>query len=488
MNFIIYFVLPTAFPFLANGDKTPIIDMIPGIAHLKAATQILYNDKNGADQTFYNVNNDGLFTSQGRSIAQLFKGNVSEAVKIQSKFVSNLEPIVDGTPIIGHVKGVVHHILGDHEQGWNVIKSATSSTGAVIGGVFGGPAGAVAGHLLTDAAITGVESAINKDFKPHGIIDYVSKINKKKPDEHVETVAGLAFDVLGTKISKATKSKITSKLNEHQITVPDVSIVLAEVDITKHNIKPKNNIYRKRLFDVNRNKYDIKLYQSFIRRNKFTPAETEIINKFKTNGEFLHYCESSYFKLLDLDTLIDKLEYLDSETASLISRNDFKTVNTMVHKDTCTTCSLAAILDTDVTGVNSIYIRLYNQRDALAELSISDSIMAVKKNGFIDFSSSPEFKSVQEFNNYLKANVDDLKNKGLILNPKMKDGSVGQAAVLKYKIVDNQPEILLINYQVPGLLSPDIPNPHRFVPYIDIDKYASFMIYSINKLYKSFYF
>lgn len=175
--------------------------------------------------------------------------------------------------------------------------------GTVIGGIFGGPVGAVAEHLLSDAAIIGVGSAINRYFKPHGITEYVSKIDKIKPDGHVEAVAGLAFDVFGTKVGKAVKTKITTKLNEHQIIVPMVNIELVELDITRHIVKPKTGIYRKRLIYVNRNKYNHKLYQSLIRHNKFFVAEKEFISKFKTNGDFLNYKSSSYLKTLDVVTL-----------------------------------------------------------------------------------------------------------------------------------------------------------------------------------------
>lgn len=55
-------MLLIALPFLENGDKTPIIDMISGVAHCKAATQILSNDKDGDNQKVHNVNYDDLFT------------------------------------------------------------------------------------------------------------------------------------------------------------------------------------------------------------------------------------------------------------------------------------------------------------------------------------------------------------------------------------------------------------------------------------------
>lgn len=46
------------------------------------------------------------------------------------------------------------------------MKSAT--TGAVIGGFVGGPAGAVGGKLMADKIITDVDSAIHGKLKPYG--------------------------------------------------------------------------------------------------------------------------------------------------------------------------------------------------------------------------------------------------------------------------------------------------------------------------------
>lgn len=71
---------------MVNGDHTPILDIIPGVAHVKASTQTMFDDKEGANKTLKNVNNDGLFISQDLFIVQLMNGNVSQAVKIRCKF------------------------------------------------------------------------------------------------------------------------------------------------------------------------------------------------------------------------------------------------------------------------------------------------------------------------------------------------------------------------------------------------------------------
>ena len=100
--------------------------------------------------------------------------------KAQSRLNQNIvevgDGIVSGVPVVGHIKGGVHYIVGDTEGGDNCMKAASRTTGAVLGAaggfVVGGPAGAVAGGVAggaaLDGAITGIESGVKGEFKPHG--------------------------------------------------------------------------------------------------------------------------------------------------------------------------------------------------------------------------------------------------------------------------------------------------------------------------------
>merc|ERR1711971_1410046 len=53
--------------------------------------------------------------------------------------------LLDGTPVVGHLKGAIHYAVGDTEGGDQVMRSASRTIGVIGGGVVGiatgGPAG-----------------------------------------------------------------------------------------------------------------------------------------------------------------------------------------------------------------------------------------------------------------------------------------------------------------------------------------------------------
>lgn len=71
------------------------------------------------------------------------------------KTVRAMEGVLDATPVIGHVKGIVHGIRGDHEAAERAFTAATR-TSAVVGAGVGGMlvSGPVTGAAI--AATTGV--------------------------------------------------------------------------------------------------------------------------------------------------------------------------------------------------------------------------------------------------------------------------------------------------------------------------------------------
>ena len=54
---------------------------------------------------------------------------------------------------------------GDTEKGAQVINTASHSSAVALGGLAGGPAGAIAGGLLYDALLTEIQSAMDKEDK-----------------------------------------------------------------------------------------------------------------------------------------------------------------------------------------------------------------------------------------------------------------------------------------------------------------------------------
>ncbi len=59
---------------------------------------------------------------QVNSIVHAIKGNHEEAKKIQREFIMNSEAIVDDTPEIGHIKGLIHILAGDKERGLEILE------------------------------------------------------------------------------------------------------------------------------------------------------------------------------------------------------------------------------------------------------------------------------------------------------------------------------------------------------------------------------
>ena len=83
---------------------------------------------------------------------------------------------VDSIPVVGHIKGAVEYALGHKEAAKKSFEAATRTTvvmgAGVAGFCLGGPAGAVGAGIgagvLFDAAESGIDSAIHRDWRPHG--------------------------------------------------------------------------------------------------------------------------------------------------------------------------------------------------------------------------------------------------------------------------------------------------------------------------------
>jgi len=137
--------------------------------------------------------------SQIKSAVEAGKGDLEGAKQTQLAFANNLGELADSIPVIRHIKGGIHIALGEKDRGLEIIKGASSSTGAFLGGFLGGPAGAIAGGALVDGATTGIESPVDKKFTPFVTFDYFANIQKKSAGEHFDQWAGFGLDILGGK-------------------------------------------------------------------------------------------------------------------------------------------------------------------------------------------------------------------------------------------------------------------------------------------------
>jgi len=136
--------------------------------------------------------------------------------------------VANNVPVVGHVKGAVHYVCGDKEGGDKAMKSASRTTGVVLGGVAGiaaGPAGMVAGGIAGGAAVdgitTGVESGIKGEYTPSGQFEIWTRVAQaENPEELTEGIMdgitttvtdGLTGYAAGKAIKKGSKTLSASK-------------------------------------------------------------------------------------------------------------------------------------------------------------------------------------------------------------------------------------------------------------------------------------
>ena len=150
-----------------------------GVSQAKSVAQWAFGDTEGALNTQDEFTSTFPIISQTHSVVEWTQGDTDKAWETQKKFFSGLSDSINGIPGVGHIKGVVHYVWGDRDGGDRAMKSASRTTGVMVGGtagfMMGGPAGAVAGGVLggviTDGITTGVDSAVHGEYRPTGIVD-----------------------------------------------------------------------------------------------------------------------------------------------------------------------------------------------------------------------------------------------------------------------------------------------------------------------------
>lgn len=193
-------------------EEVSFWDLVPVVSQIKSIVQLISGDVNASAQTGINFFDKGIGTSQLHSLFQLIGGNVDKAVEIQKEFGRNIEVLVDSIPILGHLKGTLHLINGEGKHGWSAIKQATSSAISLLGGVLGGPIGALTGLAAADGAITAVDMAINGNATPHGLVDYVVTIKDRNAGEHVDALAGVLTRGIAGPVKHLKQEPIALKL------------------------------------------------------------------------------------------------------------------------------------------------------------------------------------------------------------------------------------------------------------------------------------
>ena len=97
------------------------INSIPVISQAKSLFQVIVGDEKGAQKTQEEFLRTGIIASQINSLVHSINGNNAEALKIQKEFGSTAENIVNGLPVVGHIKGAIHILANDEERGKQII-------------------------------------------------------------------------------------------------------------------------------------------------------------------------------------------------------------------------------------------------------------------------------------------------------------------------------------------------------------------------------
>ncbi|OQV23298.1 putative Chitinase A1 [Hypsibius exemplaris] len=188
-------------------------DSIPGVSQIKSLVQVVSGDSEGAKKTQENFLNTAPVVSQVKSAVQAATGDTEGAAETQKKFAGNLEEAVQGVPVLGHIDGAIHYAVGDKAGGEAAMKSASRSVAVIGGAIVGGPGGAVAAGVAYDGLVTGIDSAIHGEYRPYGVVDYVTRIGSADAGEHFDNVLGLVLDGVGGKAAnKAQKPNGSGKV------------------------------------------------------------------------------------------------------------------------------------------------------------------------------------------------------------------------------------------------------------------------------------
>ena len=210
------------------------VESIPVVSQAKSGVQVLCGDTEGARETQKNFCDTCPVLSQGKSAYQWYCGDSEAALATQKKFGKTLSSVVDGVPAVGHVKGGIHYICGDKEGGDRVMKAASRTVGVIgggaLGGLTGGPVGAVlggiAGGATMDTLTTGVDSAVNNEYRPSGHIATATKIYKgeARSGEIFDAVVTVAFDGIAGHSAGKAASKIKESIRTKKMPrkIPDV--------------------------------------------------------------------------------------------------------------------------------------------------------------------------------------------------------------------------------------------------------------------------
>ncbi|CAF1001305.1 unnamed protein product [Adineta steineri] len=208
------------------------LDMVPGVAHVKALAQVVTGDEEGAERTMHrfttktpivshltagiakvcgeddlakecwNGANSSLnalpVVGHAKGLGHYVFGDVQGGNCAMKSATSTSMDMIDGIPVAGHAKGVIHYAVGDKAGGDRAMISATRTAtvmGAGAGGfLVAGPAGAVAAGMGVGAEWDLVTAAVTDGKQLNGICKVID--NPTKIDSYFEAGLKLGGDAL----------------------------------------------------------------------------------------------------------------------------------------------------------------------------------------------------------------------------------------------------------------------------------------------------
>ncbi|CAL4110425.1 unnamed protein product, partial [Meganyctiphanes norvegica] len=182
------------------------MDWVPVLSQIKSAVQATCGDRLGAHQTQVNFSRQCPVVSQVRSLAEATLYEDKHAARdTQKEFLQAMSGILNGIPVIGHVKGGMHYALKDRKAGTASIKAANHTTAAITGGALGfmaaGPGGAIVGGIIggtaADTVTTSIQYKATGKYRPEGILQPLS--DPKNPGKWVDGVTGVLLDGISGK-------------------------------------------------------------------------------------------------------------------------------------------------------------------------------------------------------------------------------------------------------------------------------------------------
>eukprot|EP01084_Bolivina_argentea_P207864 354571_1 len=175
-------------------------DTVPVVSQVKSILQLLFGQTTQALETQVNFVDATPLLSQLKSIYEiLVSKDLPKAIETQKKFLIITNATIDGIPLIGHIKGLGHYIIGDFQNGNNSMKRSSRTTVVILCGYFActiivpttatlettcaiSSIGSMIGGLSMDTLITLIENVIKKDGSLHGHYNTFNNILKNPFD------------------------------------------------------------------------------------------------------------------------------------------------------------------------------------------------------------------------------------------------------------------------------------------------------------------